>query len=69
MIKWIKKHKDLTDSLLILGGSMLFMEIIVNGGMIFGGGTMLAIGAVAAISLMAINNKKEERYKKRNRAN
>lgn len=69
MIKWIKKHKDLTDSLLILGGSMLLMEIIVNGGMIFGGGTMLAIGAVVAISLMAINDKKEKRYKKRNRAN
>lgn len=69
MIKWIKQHRDLTDGLLILGSAMLLMEIIINGGIIFGGGTMCAIGAVAAISLMAINDKKEKRYKKRNRAN
>lgn len=69
MIKWIKEHRNLADSLLILGGGALLLEIIENGEIIFGGGTLVAIGVFIAIPLMAYDEHLEKKHKKRNRAN
>ncbi len=69
MIKWIKEHRNLADSLLILGGGALLLEIITSGGIIFGGGTLAAIGVFIAMPLMAYDEHLEKKHKKRNRAN
>ncbi len=68
MIKWIKEHRELADSLLIIGAAALILEVIANGGIIFGGGTLVAIGVLIAIPIMAYDEHLEKKYKKRNRA-